>query len=400
MSKYNPTEKVMTPFDVEHVIADGRDAYNFSAGPCVLPKAVLQRSADEMMNYRGCGQSVMELSHRQDEFRYINIMTKREIKKFLKVPDNFTILLQQGGATMVYTSIAKNLAGLKPARKAMIQRTGMWSNQNIDELRKHCNVVTVLDNVDDNDCTRMVPHSQWKIDPEASFFCMCSNETVNGFEQPFENFPFHMIPKDIPVICDMSSNIGTCNVPWDNGQIGVVYMGAQKNLGTAGCTIIIVRNDLFGHADKDVPILSDWVTFENSPDKTYNTPAVWPLYVTGINVSFMNQMGGLDYYIQLANQRGAVLWDFINGSNGYYKSKITDVNYQSRINVIFRIQGGNTEMEKTFIREAEKAGIVQITGHSFNPGVRISMYNSMPIEGVAYLTQFMRLFQVKYPASN
>jgi len=226
MSKYNPTEEYMSVFNTKHVIADGRDAYNFSAGPCVLPKAVLKQCADEMYNYRGCGQSVMELSHRQDEFRFINIMTKREIKKFLNVPDNYTILLQQGGATMAYTSVAKNLVGLKPARKAMTMRTGMWSNQNLDELRKFCNTVVVVDNVTENNCCSMVPHDKWNIDPEASFFCMCTNETVNGFEQTFEDFPWHMIPKDIPICCDMSSNIGTNHIPWDNGQIGVVYAGA------------------------------------------------------------------------------------------------------------------------------------------------------------------------------
>jgi len=164
--------------------------------------------------------------------------------------------------------------------------------------------------------------------------------------------------------------------------------------------VIIVRNDLFGYADKDTPILSDWVAFENSPDKTYNTPAIWPLYVTGINVSYMNQMGGLEYYIQLANARGKMLWDCLKESNGFYKSKLTDPKYHSRINVIFRIKGGDTELEKTFIREAGKAGIIQIVGHTFNPGVRISMYNSMPIEGVGYLVDFMRRFQAKYSGNQ
>lgn len=300
MSKYNPSEEFMHVFpNAKHTIADQRDCYNFCAGPCVLPRAVMEVAQKEMFNYRGSGQSVMELSHRQDEFRYISLMTKREIRKFLRVPDNFRILLQQGGATMQYTAIVKNLIGLKPHNKGMTMRTGMWSDQNVDELRKHCNTIVVVDNVASNDCTKMEPHSTWKIDPEASFFCMCSNETVNGFEQPFENFPFHLIPKDIPICVDMSSNIGTCNVPWE--KLGVVYMGAQKNLGTAGCTVIIIREDLLGKQAKDTPILCDWDTFEKSPDTYYNTPAVWPMYVTGLNVSYMNQMGGLDYYIQLAN---------------------------------------------------------------------------------------------------
>jgi len=202
----------------------------------------------------------------------------------------------------------------------------------------------------------MVSHDKWVIDPESSFFCFCSNETVNGFEIPFETFPWHLIPKDIPVCVDMSSNIGTCHVPWD--KVGVVYMGAQKNLGTAGCTIVIIREDLIGKQVKDTPILCDWDTFEKSPDTYYNTPAVFPMYVTGMNCSYMNQMGGIEYYIQLANQRGKMLWDYIDLSNGYYRSKVNDIPYRSRINVIFRICGGNIEMEETFITEAKKAGIV------------------------------------------
>jgi len=158
--------------------------------------------------------------------------------------------------------------------------------------------VTVADNIKDNDCTRMVPVSQWNIDPEASFFHFCVNETVNGFEFDFTTFPFHLVPKDIPVICDMSSNIGTVDIPWD--KVGMVYAGAQKNLGAAGCTVVIVREDLMGHADKDTPVLCDWKLFEDSPDTYYNTPAVFPMYITGLNCSYMNQMGGQDYYIQLA----------------------------------------------------------------------------------------------------
>lgn len=162
-----------------------------------------------MFDYRGTGQSVMELSHRQDEFRYINIMTKREIKKFLRVPDNFVVMMQQGGATQQYTSVVKNLINLKPHKKAMIMRQGMWSNQCLDELKKHCTPVIVADNIRDNDCCFNVPPEKWVIDKEASFFYYCSNETVNGLELDFDDFPWEKIPKDIPICIDMSSNIGT-----------------------------------------------------------------------------------------------------------------------------------------------------------------------------------------------
>lgn len=177
-------------------------------------------------------------------------------------------------------------------------------------------------------------------------------------------------------------------------------MGAQKNLGPAGCTIVIVKDSLLGHAEKDVPILCDWALHEKSPDTYYNTPAVWPMYVTGLNVSYMNQMGGVDQYKRLADQRGQLLWATIDGSNGYYKSKITDKAYRSRVNVIFRVGGGNKELEAKFESEAAKAGIVQIKAHSVNPAIRISMYNAMPVEGVLHLTQFMRNFQKRNPVSG
>lgn len=292
---------------------------------------------------------------------------------------------------MQYTAIVKNLIGLKPKRVANLLVTGLWSNQNLDEISKFCTVNIVANNITDNDCTRMVDPSKWKIDPEGSFFHFCCNETVNGFEFDFDTFPWHLIPEGMPVIGDMSSNIATKPVPWE--KFDMVYMGAQKNLGTAGCTVMVIKESLFGHADKDVPILCDWALHERSPDTYYNTPAIFPMYVTGINCAYMNQMGGVPYYSQLSHHKSSMLWSCIDSSNGFYKSKITDKAYRSRINVIFRIKGGDTKLEEIFVREAQKEGITQIVGHSFNPGIRISMYNAMPAAGVQHLVDFMRRFQ-------
>jgi phosphoserine aminotransferase len=221
---------------------------------------------------------------------------------------------------------------------------------------------------------------------------------VHGFEFDLEKFPWHLIPKDQPVVGDFSSNIGTTPVPWD--KFSCVFFGAQKNMGPAGCTVIILKDDLLGHADKDVPILCDWDLHEKSPDTYYNTPAVFPMYVTGINVSYMNQMGGVDYYTRLAAQRSQLLWECIDSSNGYYHSKITDKAYRSRVNAIFRIAGGRKELEEKFISEAKKVGIVQIKAHVANPAIRISMYNAMPIEGVIHLCAFMRNFQKQNPVDG
>lgn len=158
-----------------------------------------------------------------------------------------------------------------------------------------------------------------------------------------------------------------------------------------------MREDLLGHKQDDTPILSDWLEFENSPDTYYNTPGVWPMYMTGLNVSYMNQMGGLDYYKMLARQRSMMLYDFVDNSDGFYHSKWIDKPFRSRMNAIFRIKGGNLKAEELFIKEAKLAGIVNITGHYANPGIRICMYNSMAIQGITHLTNFMRLFKKKYP---
>jgi phosphoserine aminotransferase len=298
---------------------------------------------------------------------------------------------------MQYTAIVKNLIGLKPSRVANLMLTGQWSLQNYHEMRKFCKVNLVVDNLTANDCTSCVPPSEWKVDPAASFFYFCANETVNGFEFDLEEFPWHLIPKDMPVVSDWSSCIGTKPVPWD--KFAMVFMGAQKNLGPAGCTVMVIREDLFGHADKDVPILCDWKTFEESPDTYYNTPAIFPMYVTGLNVAFMNQKGGVPYYEAKARQKAAILWNCIDSSRGFYHSKLSDKRFRSRINVIFRVKQGDKQLEELFVSEAAKAGIVQIRAHVANPGIRISMYNAMPVEGVSYLADFMRHFQMRHEAA-
>jgi phosphoserine aminotransferase len=181
----------------------------------------------------------------------------------------------------------------------MMNRTGMWSNQNLDEMKKFADIHIVTDAIRDHNCTKVDDYSQWSINRDASFYAICTNETVNGIEFDWEEFPFDRIPDDIPIVADMSSNIGTNIIPWD--KLGMVYAGAQKNLGTAGCTVLIIRDDLFGHAEPDIPILCDWTLHENSPDTYYNTPAIMPMYITGLNCSYMNKNGGLSHYIDLAN---------------------------------------------------------------------------------------------------
>jgi len=257
-------------------------------------------------------------------------------------------------------------------------------------MRKHGKVNIVANNLTDNNCTKMVDPKKWSIDPKGSFFYFCANETVHGFEIDFKTFPWEKIPKGMPVVVDASSNIGTKPLPWD--KLGVVFFGAQKNFGPSGCTVIIVRDDLFGYAAKDVPVMCDWVTFQGATDTYYNTPAVYPLYVTGLNAAHMNKMGGIPHYDKMAGQRSKIVWSLIDASKGYYRTKVEDKKYRSRCNVIFRIGNGDEGLEAKFIAEAGSVGIKQIKAHPANPAIRLSMYNALPVEGAAHLANFMKDF--------
>jgi len=219
------------------------------------------------------------------------------------------------------------------------------------------------------------------------------NETVNGFEFTEENFPWHKIPKGVATVCDMSSNIGSRPINWDH--FDVVYAGAQKNLGPTGSTVIIVKESLLNNADKDVPIMCDWTTFENSPGTYYNTPPVWCIYVMGANMSYQNQLGGIEKFDKDCEIRSKMLYDLVDSASDYYVCRVNK-GFRSRVNAIFRIEGDLT-LEDKFIKECEALKMVNFKGHPYNPGLRICMYNAMPIEGVVELCKFMRKFMEENP---
>lgn len=217
---------------------------------------------------------------------------------------------------------------------------------------------------------------------------ICVNETVHGFEITDENFPWHLIPKDVPIVGDMSSNIATRKIDWN--RYSVVYAGAQKNMGPTGVTIIIAKKSLFGKAAPDTPIMCNWEAFEKSPGSYYNTPPVWAIFVTALNVTYMNQNGGLVKYDNDAEIKSKMLYQVIDNSKGYYVN-MTELKFRSRINVNFRI-AKNIKLEDKLIAEAEKEKIINIKGHFTNPGIRISMYNAMPLQGVECLCKFLVKF--------
>lgn len=317
------------------------------------------------------------------------------MRKFLDIPNTHTIMFNQGGATSCYTGILKNLIGLKPEKKAMYMTTGLWSEQCITEARKFIPAEKLIEvtNTRESNYTQLTDPHTWKIDPEASYLHVCVNETVHGFEINEDNFPWHAFPEDMVIVGDMSSNIGSFKVNWN--RYDVVYAGVQKNLGPTGATVIIVKKDLLGKAEKDVPIINDWATFEKSPGTYYNTPPVWCIYLTALNISYMNQVGGIEYYDRMAEIKSRMLYDLIDSSDGYYVNR-TDKKFRSRMNVNFRIEG-DRQLESKLIEEAAKVGVVNIKGHTANPGIRISMYNALPLQGMVVLCKFLDDFRKANP---
>lgn len=354
-----------------------------------------------MVDFRGTGLSVMEITHRSPEFARVDELSKKELRKFLKVPDNFEIMIQQGGATMQFAAVVHNCIGLRPAKKAMFFTSGFWSEYALREARKFIPADRVVEvtNLKDSNYSKMSDPSTWNIDPEASFFHICMNETTRGLEIT-DDFPYHLIPKDVHLIGDMSSNIGTREINWD--RFSVIYAGAHKNLGPSGATLVIVRKDLYGFTEPGTADVMDWTANINSGPHLgnaplyINTPPVWAIYVTGLNASYMNQRGGLELYIKEASIKSKMVFDLVENSNGYYVNPIDPAN-RSRINIYLRIGcpiNGNPELEQKLMAEAEKVDILKIGGHVTSPGLRISLYNAQPIAGVEafckFFTEFMR----------
>ena len=345
--------------------------YNFSAGPCILPKEVLKQSQEELMSWHGCGVSVMEMSHRSKEFMAILDQAEKDLREFLSIPKNYQVFFFQGGASMQFSAIVYNL--LRGKTKLNYLTTGAWSEAAIKEAKKLAEVVEAWPDSGSNYNT-IPDFSTWVLDKEAAYFHYCDNETIHGVE--FNDFPFDKF-EGLDLVCDMSSNIGTRPIPWE--KYAVVYAGAQKNLGPAGVTVVVVREDLLGHQRKDTPILFDWKAFAGAPSKQHNTPACWPIYVTGLNLAHMKAKG-LEHYQKLAHERASLLYDYIDNSEGYYSNPV-DPRYRSRTNIPFRVKK-DAKLEEKFLAEAQAQGLIELKGHRSVGGCRASCYNAMPIEGV------------------
>uniref|UniRef100_A0A0G4G470 phosphoserine transaminase n=1 Tax=Chromera velia CCMP2878 TaxID=1169474 RepID=A0A0G4G470_9ALVE len=328
--------------------------------------------------------SVMEMSHRSKEFIKIFDTTMADLKEILQIPQNYKLLMMQGGATLQFSCVPLNLLESQGA-VCDYAVTGSWGQKAFEEGAKYGSAVKVCD-TKPTKYTTIPPVDQWKLSPDAKYLHYCSNETIYGVE--FKSTPV----VQAPLVADMSSNF--CSRPIDVDKHVLIYAGAQKNLGPAGATVVIVREDCIG---KQLPITPTYLGYDihAKNDSMYNTPPCQAVYMIGLMAKWMKQKGGLSAWQEYAESKAKILYDLINGSDGYYVCPV-DEQYRSNMNVPFRVCC-NEDMEKKFLEEAKKRKLTTLAGHRTVGGVRASIYNGMPTEGVQALADFMKEFQQTNP---
>ena len=357
-------------------MSEGR-IYNFSAGPSMMPLPVLEKAAAEMTNYGGSGMSVMEMSHRSKYYDDVINGAQDVLRRVYNIPDNYRILFMQGGATMQFSAVPLNLMVTGKADYAI---TGNFARNAYKEAKKFGDIHIAATSEADN-FTWVPTPDQLDIRPDADYFYICANNTIFGTE-------WHYDPNagDVPVVADMSSNI--LSKPVDISKYGIIYAGAQKNMGPAGMAVVIIREDLMGHYRENMPVLLDYQLMADK-NSMYNTPPTYSIYMMKLVTEWVEQMGGLEAMAKNADLRSSMLYDYLD-STDFYKGAAQKAS-RSRMNVTFRT--GNDELDKKFIQESIDAGMTNLKGHRLVGGMRASIYNAMPIEGVEYLIDFMKKFE-------
>jgi phosphoserine aminotransferase len=352
--------------------------FNFSAGPAVLPEPVLRQAAEEMLDWRGTGMSVMEMSHRGKEFISIADKAQADLRTLLKIPSGYKVLFLQGGAIAENAIIPMNLLGNK--KSADYINTGEWSKKSIKEAKKYC-AVNVAASAEDRNFTYVPPRETWKLDPDAAYVHVCTNETIGGVE-------YHFVPDtgSVPLVADMSSHI--LSRPVEVAKYGVIYGGAQKNIGPAGLTLVIVREDLLGQALPITPSAFDWKEQADN-DSMLNTPPTYSIYIAGLVFEWLLEQGGIEAMEQKNIAKAALLYDYMDRS-GFYASPVDKAD-RSRMNVPFKLK--DESLDDAFLKGAQKHGMVQLKGHRSVGGMRASIYNAMPLEGVQALVEYMKEFE-------
>jgi len=359
---------------------------NFSPGPAKLPSEVLELAQKELMNHNDTGVSVMELSHRSADFTKIITKAENNLRKLLTIPDNYKVLFLQGGGTGQFSAIPLNLLSHKPDLSADYIVTGSWSAKAAQEAAKYGKVNTVFPKL--QSYTEIPDSSTWNLNPNASYVYYCANETIHGVE-------FQYIPDtgDVPLVADMSSNILTRN--FDVSKFGAIFAGAQKNIGCAGVTLVIIRDDLIGHALPITPIIFDFKT-QVGNNSLYNTPPTYSIYIMGLVFEWILARGGVTEMERAAVIKSSAVYNLIENSQGFYSCPLKQ-DCRSRMNVPVRI--GRPEeheaLEKKFLQEAEANRLVSLKGHRSVGGLRISLYNAVSVEETQVLVNFMQDFMAR-----
>jgi len=355
--------------------------YNFSSGPAMLPEPVLQTAQREFIDWHGRGYSIMETSHRSDEFVAIMAETEQLLRDLLGIPPDYRVLFLQGGAHLQFSMVPLNLLGAKFHADYIL--TGIWSDKAAEEARRFCEVRTAADNT--ATLRHHVPQqSELALDPAAAYVHYCSNETINGLE-------FSYVPETgaVPLVADMSSHF--LSRPIDVSRFGLIYSGAQKNFGPAGLTVVIVREDLVGHCSPRWPTMLDYKTHADA-HSGYNTPPTYSIYIANLVLKWLAGQGGVAAIEKRNVEKAALLYAAIDGS-GFYANRI-DPRDRSRMNVPFLL--ADERLDKPFLAEAADHGLVQLKGHRLVGGMRASIYNAMPLDGVRTLVDFMRDFERRH----
>ncbi len=356
-------------------------AFNFSAGPAVLPEEVLQRAAQEMLDWGGSGMSVMEMSHRGPEFVSILEAAERDLRDLLAVPSTYRILFMQGGAVAQNALIPINLLG-RAAQPATVDfvHTGYWSGRSIAEARNYCHV-NIAATSQGSQFTSIPAQNLWALSKDAAYIHICSNETIHGVE-----YQFDPDTGNFPLVADMSSNILSRAI--DISRYGVIFGGAQKNMGIAGLTFVIVRDDLIGRALPFCPSALDWKNVAEN-DSMFNTPPTYAIYIAGLVCQWLKQQGGVAAMEQRNIAKSSLLYNYLDSTDFY--SNPVDRNCRSRMNVPFFLH--DEALNTAFLDGASERGLLQLRGHRTVGGMRASIYNAMPVEGVQALVTYMREFE-------
>jgi len=355
--------------------------FNFSAGPAALPEPVLRQAADEMLDWRGSGMSVMEMSHRGQEYMAIHAEAEALLRELLAVPANYKVLFLQGGAIGQNAFVPMNL--LRGRASADYVDTGEWSKKSIKDAKKYC-TVRIAATAEASRYTRVPPQAEWKLDPNAAYVHICANETIGGVE-------YHWTPDTgtVPLVADMSSNILSRAV--DVSRYGLIYAGAQKNMGPSGLTVVVVRDDLIGQALPITPSAFDYKQQADN-DSMLNTPPTYAIYIAGLVMHWLKAQGGVAAMERHNRAKAALLYDLLDASS-FYSSPVARED-RSLMNVPFKLR--DESLDGAFLEGAQARGMIQLKGHRSVGGMRASIYNAMPVEGVKALVAYMKEFEAAH----